>query len=231
MTISAGLPGQTRPVAITATGSIDGAAHRLAMDMDMSNVAAAAGAAGQLGQMTLVEDGTIMYLRASYLSSILPAGKSWMKLDLSRLANGMGESFSALTSVQSDPRVSLQQLRKAGNVVELGPRSVRGVATTRYSVLLDVRAGLGRLDGAAKKLAEQMADRFEAAGHKYVPAYAWIDSSGYLRRFQMSVPDYLGAGTSFSVTADYFDFGGNVSIGVPPESTVADLTDAVGQAR
>ena len=61
---------------------------------------------------------------------------------------------------------------------------------------------------------EQLLDRLEASGSRYVPADAWIDADGYLRRFHMAVPDYLGAGSSMSLTMDMFGFGQPVTIDV-----------------
>ena len=77
---------------------------------------------------------------------------------------------------------------------------------------------------------EQLVDRLEAAGNRYVPADAWIDADGYLRRFSVAIPDYLGTGSSMSLTMDMFGFGDPVTIAVPDASQVADVTGALSQA-
>src|SRR5207245_1918371 len=84
---------------------------------------------------------------------------------------------------------------------------IRGVSTTRYNVLVDLRKGLDKLDGPSRETMEQLVNRLEAAGSRYVPADAWIDSEGYLRRIRLAIPGYLGAGSSFSLTMDMYGFG------------------------
>jgi len=114
-----------------------------------------------------------------------------------------------------------------GNVVEVGPQTIGGVATTRYSVLVDLRKGLEKLDGDRRAAMQEVLDRLEAAGGRYVPADVWIDDNGYLRRFRMEMSNYLGAGSSISLTMKLYDFGSPVDIAVPPAYQVADLTNLV----
>jgi hypothetical protein len=218
------------PVSLTATGAIDSAAQRLELSMDLSKVAVLSGEQGALGRMTIVEDGLVMYMSGGGMSRVLPGGKTWLRVDLSRAASSLGLDLSSLTGGQTDPRTSLAQLREAGNVVEIGPRTVKGVATTRYSVLIDLRQGLDKLDAASRKAMEQLVDRLESSGGRYVPGDAWIDADGYLRRFRMAIPNYLGTGTSFAMTMDLYDFGDQVSIDVPQDWQVADVTDRLSQA-
>jgi hypothetical protein len=224
------MPTAGTPVSLTATGAIDSAAQRLELSMDLSKVAVLSGEQGALGRMTIVEDGLVMYMSGGGLSRVLPGGKTWLRVDLSRAASSLGLDLSSLTGGQTDPRTSLAQLREAGNVVEIGPRTVKGVATTRYSVLIDLRQGLDKLDGASREAMEQLVDRLESSGGRYVPGDAWIDADGYLRRFRMAIPNYLGTGTSFAMTMDLYDFGDQVSIDVPQDWQVADVTDRLPQA-
>jgi hypothetical protein len=224
------MPTVGTPVSLTATGAIDSAAQRLELSMDLSKVAVLSGEQGALGRMTIVEDGLVMYMSGGGMSRVLPGGKTWLRVDLSRAASSLGLDLSSLTGGQTDPRTSLAQLREAGNVVEIGPRTVKGVATTRYSVLIDLRQGLDKLDAASRKAMEQLVDRLESSGGRYVPGDAWIDADGYLRRFRMAIPNYLGTGTSFAMTMDLYDFGDQVSIDVPQDWQVADVTDRLSQA-
>ena len=230
MTMQLQLPTVATPVSIKASGAIDSAAQRLQLTMDLSRVAAAAGKPGALGKMTIIEDGLVMYMTGGGLSRLLPGGKTWARIDLSQAAGSMGLDLSGLTGGQSDPRTTLAQLRGAGNVVKIGPQRVGAVATTRYNVLLDLRKGLGKMDGASRKMMEQVVDRLEAAGGRYVPADAWIDADGYLRRFHLAIPNYLGTGTSLAMTMNLFDFGAHVDVAVPQAWQVADVTDQISQA-
>ena len=224
------VPAAGAPVSLTASGAIDSAAQRLELTMDLSKIAALSGESGALGRMTMVEDGLVMYMSGGGISSLLPAGKTWLRVDLSRAASAIGLDLSGVTGGQSDPRTSLAQLREAGNVVEIGPQTVKGVVTTRYSVLIDLRQGLDKLDAASRRRMEELVDRLEASGGRYVPGDAWIDAAGYLRRFSMAIPNYLGTGTSFALTMDLYGFGDQVSIRVPQEWQVADVTDRLSRA-
>lgn len=229
MTVKLQVPTVATPVAIKASGAIDSAAGRMRLTMNLPRVDGLTGDQGPSGRMTIVEDGLVMYMSGRAFLGALPGGKTWARLDLSRAANAMGLNLSGLTSGQTDPRTSLAQLREAGNVVKIGQQPVRGVATTRYNVLLDLRKGLDKLDGSRRESMEQLVDRLEASGGRYVPTDAWIDADGYLRRVRMAIPNYLGSGSSFSLTMDLFGFGDRVSIELPQEWQVADLTDLLSR--
>jgi hypothetical protein len=58
-----------------------------------------------------------------------------------------------------------------------------------------------------------------------VPAQAWIDGGGYLRRMRISEPNYLGLGAAFTLQLDLTDIGTAFSIRLPPENAVADATN------
>jgi len=228
MTVSLQVPGAPGTIALGATGAIDSSAHRLAMSMDLSKIAALTGSSAMPKRMRMVEDGTVIYMTGDGLSRVLPGGKSWARLDLARAASQVGADVSGLTGGQTDPRASLAQLRKAGNVVRIGPQLVRGVATTRYNVLVDLGRGVDGLEGSAREAMKQLVQRLEAAGTRYVPADAWVDADGYLRRFRIAIPGYFGAGSSFGLSMDMYGFGDPVSIAVPDPAEVSDLTGSLG---
>jgi hypothetical protein len=222
------VPGAASDVSFGATGAVDSATDRMAMTIDLSRAAALAGNAGVPGKMSVVEDGTVMYLTGDGFARFLPGGKTWMRIDLAQAANRLGLDVSGLAGGQTDPRASLAQLRKAGNVVRMGAQTIKSVATTRYNVLVDLGKGVGALHGQARDAMEQLVKRLEAAGTRYVPADAWVDADGFVRRFRIAIPGYFGAGTSFGLTMDMYGFGDPVSIAAPDPSQVADLTSALG---
>jgi hypothetical protein len=209
-----------------ADGRIDTAAQRFAFTLDATDPSAPGGRL----RLDVVRDGSAMYLAGGGLERVLPGGKRWLRVDLARAASLAGLDASGLTNPQSDPRTTLAQLREAGNVVEVGPATVDGVPTTRYSVLLDLRSGIDRLDAASRERMDAYVDLLERAGGRYVPADAWIDGDGYLRRMHMTISNYLGSGGSFELTTDFSDFGVPVAIAVPAAADAADLTDRLGAA-
>jgi len=229
MDVKLQMPSLATAMPITIYGAIDSSAQRMKLSMDLSKAADLAGQPGALGPMEIVEDGLVMYMSGRAFVGVLPGGKTWARVDLSRMAAASGFDLSALTAGPTDPRTSLAQLREAGNVVKIGPQRIGGVATTRYSVLVDLRQGLDKLDGAQRDAMKLLLKRLESAGGRYVPADAWIDADGYLRRFRMTIPHYLGSGSSFSITMNLFGFGEPVAIEVPPASQVADFTELLSK--
>ena len=227
MHMNMSVPGLAENLSLVADGAVDSKANRLELSMDLSRMAALAGQPGALGRVTIVEDGLVMYMNADAFLRVLPGGKSWVRLDLPHAASKMGLDLSSLTGGQSDPRTTLAQLRGAGNVIRVGQQTIKRVATTRYNVLLDLNKGLDRLEGSERDAMKQILGKLEAAGSRYVPADAWIDADGYLRRFRVAIPNYLGTGSSFALTMDLFDFGANLSIPIPSAAEVMDLTGAV----
>lgn len=215
--------GQSVPM--TMSGAVDTAANRLALGIDASKAAALGGDGAGVGRMTMVEDGLVMYMSGEAVTGRLPGGKAWVRIDLSKAASALGVDLSNMTGGQSDPRTSLEQLKEAGNVVEVGHDTIDGVDTTRYSVLVDMRKGLDTVKGAEREALQQLVDRLEQAGGRYVPADVWVDGDGYLRRFHMAMSNYLGSGSSFTLTMKLSAFGEPVAIAVPPADQVADLTD------
>jgi len=218
------VPGATGAVSLGGRGAVDSSTHRMAMTIDLSRIAALGGGSAVPRRIGMVEDGAVIYMTGDGLSRILPGGKTWLRLDLARAADRLGLDVSGLTGGQTDPRASLAQLRKAGNVVRIGAQTIKGVATTRYNVLVDLGKGVEGLDGSARETMKELVQRLEAAGTRYVPADAWVDADGYLRRFRVAIPGYFGAGTSFALTMDMYGFGDPVSIPLPDASQVADLT-------
>jgi len=211
------------PVSLTAKVAIDGAAKRMQMTMDFSKLSS-----GRLGRLTMIEDATDMYIGGDGLADVLPAGKRWAKVDLRQMSARMGLDLSALMSGQSDPRTSLAQLRDAGEVVRVGPETIDGIDTTRYSVFLHLRDGLDRLEGPARDAMKTIVDRLEAEGHGVLPADAWVDGAGYLRRLRLDFPGFAGTGSTFAMTMDLSAFGEAFTVPLPAAAEVADVTGTLG---
>jgi len=109
-------------VTVDGTGDYDNAGKRGSMHADFS-------AGGLSGTLDEVLNGTTIYLQSPLLTSNLPQGKTWLKLDL-RKAAPKGVDLSALTT-QSPTRL-LSQLQASGNVTKVGDETINGTATTHY---------------------------------------------------------------------------------------------------
>ena len=92
-------------------------------------------AGGLSGTLDEVLNGTTIYLQSPLLTSNLPKGKTWLKLDLQKAAP-KGVDLSALTT--QSPTKLLSQLQAAGNVTKVGDETINGTATTHYRAKLDL---------------------------------------------------------------------------------------------
>lgn len=213
------------PLNIVASGEGDFSARRLRMTMDMSGVPEGA------GEIEMILDGTLMYLRMPFLEGILPEGVGWISADLEELGRETGVELSELAQLgRSDPTTMLDTLRGASEGVEVVEEGVdvRGTATTHFRATIRVATAI---DQAPEEARDQVRELFEQAGvPDSYPVDVWIDDDGLPRRLRTSfeaTPE--GAGTiSQSVTTEFFDFGAEVDVSPPPADETVDLSQ-IGQ--
>ena len=98
---------------VTGRGGFDNANHRGSFHLDVS----------EYGSFDLVVDGRTAYVKAPFLKTFLPAGKTWLKLD--------GANVSA-KAVPQDPKRALARLKKLADVEVVGDETIDGVTTTHY---------------------------------------------------------------------------------------------------
>jgi hypothetical protein len=180
-----------------------------AMEMDASG-----GPGSPVPETQTVVVGGKMYIK-------VPAGlgaavtKPWMSLTLGG-GSGLGSSMAS----GMDPRVMLQELQAVtGGLTVLDHETIDGVDTTHYHGRIDparVMAKAGGGGGAA--MAKHVG---------IIPIDIWVDGQGRLVRQQTSVSGLQGLSDSGSaptgdvtVTIDYTDLGGPVSITAPPADQV-----------
>jgi hypothetical protein len=205
VTLKGSLTVGTTLVTIDGTGNFDNSKRLGSMHADFS-------AGGLSGTLDEVLNGTTIYLQSPLLTSNLPEGKTWLKLDLQKAAP-KGVDLSALTT-QSPTRL-LSQLQAAGNVTKVGDETINGTATTHYR---------GKLDRS--KLPEVAA----LANATYGPVDIWIGKDdGYVHRIHTAYTIKVASATAQSIaaTVDFSDFGKSVSVSVPAASATVDGT---GQA-
>jgi hypothetical protein len=151
--------------------------------------------------------GTTIYMRSKAFSGTLPEGKSWVKLDVEKLAKEAGAG-SLREARQGTPTEPLKFLREAGKTTKVGPDRVAGVATTKYHTVVDAERA---------KLADEL-------GTKRFPVDVWIDRKGLVRKisFDVSPPDPNKA-AKFVYVLD--GFGPTIEVEPPPADTTVDLSD------
>lgn len=151
----------------------------------------------------------------------LPGGAHWIRAVPGDL--GVDESEGRSLGSQ-DPSDGLQFLSAVRDARRIGPATVRGEATTRYRVSIDLRRMLDLLQHVSKAMAPQLAEGLRTLQqHQDVsalPGSVWIDGSGRVRRFEYTMPVTPAAGPPVRIVSDleYFDFGAAVQA-TPPDAS------------
>ena len=224
---------------MVATGAIDRAAEQMQMELDMGSMFEALAAAegeplppGFSEPWEMVADGSTFYLRAPIFE--LAGVDGWLSMtpeDLGTSAGAMGFGGGAYDFTQT-----LEALRGAAGEPEVvGEEDVRGVATTRYRLDLDLAEAIA---SAPEEQREQLEAAFEQMGGSadlaagVIPVEAWVDEDDLPRRIRMDMTSMLrtmGQGEgSVTMTMDFFDFGDDVAIEVPSADEVTSFREAMG---
>lgn len=154
----------------------------------------------------------------------LPGNKTWLEFDLKKMSKqALGGSLAQLQS--QDPAQTLAFLRSIEKVTESGHAVVRGVDTTKYRVLVDL-----------KKLAEESGKADRAALRRFrqlsaddtLPTTVWLDAKDRIRRMRMAM-DFEnpnnGRQVSMKITMDIFAFGSPVDVEAPPKQKTISFTE------
>ena len=192
------------------------------------------------GRVEMRYDQTVIYLRMPQLQTMLPQGKSWLRLDLEAAAKGAG--LGTLDQIRGqDPTQLLAYLESLDAKPTLvGRARVRGVPTTHYrarvSLKKAVEEGLKGLPDAKRRAAErELRATMESVGAETMPVDAWIDGDGRVRRLKTTYSLRLpaaqgGATTSIATAVDFFDFGVDVAVKAPPAAATFDATQFASAA-
>jgi hypothetical protein len=218
-------------VRMTGDGVMDAAGRRARFEYDIGGVPGL-----DDGQMHQILDKYVMYMQVPALESELPDGKSWIKLDLRKATREFGLDIAQLgQSSGSDAARTLDQLRATGDVEKEGEEEVRGVETTHYRAVVDLRKYPELVPRADRAEAERGIEALiEQTGESEIPTEVWVDGRNLVRRMrqqmEMRAPD--GGTAEMDFTVELFDFGTVVRVGPPPADEVYDVTElAAEQAR
>ena len=169
------------------------------------------------------QHGLVMYMRSA-MFRMVPAG-TWVKMDLGKLAKKEGYDLGALMNAnQADPSEALKMLMASSHARPLGKERVRGVATTHYAFQID----FDKVVHDSKALAQFKS----VTGVSSVPAEAWVDALGRVRKLtvQMSMGAQLGTPMTMTMTEELYDFGVRTDIEPPSGSMVTDISDLAGSS-
>jgi hypothetical protein len=224
---------QGKTVRLRGSGAIAGKSSELSFDLGpLLRQARASGLSPALAlpsggstvakEIFLEQDGDyVLYVRLGLLSSQLPGGERWVKLDISKLGKAAGVDLEQLLSgsqLQPSDVLSLLMSNDA-KVRKLGPATVGGAVTTHYRVTVDVAKALQET-GIASPLVAGTAAKLPA-----LPADVWIGKDGLVRRVHVSYGvAHSGKRVHVAMTINLVDHGAHVSITAPPSSSVFDAT-------
>lgn len=218
--------GPSQSFAITGSGYAGQGGHAVKMSMNFSGIPGATGLpTGGQGVEAVFLYPTV-YMRLPFLSDKLPEGKSWLKIDMSKVVKATGSTPvpQALDIGQVDPTQFLQYLKaSSGNIQRLGSEKLYGVSTTHYQATLQLADVLKRLPPESRAAARPLLQHVGNAGA--IPIGVWIDGKGRVRKIQMSLniagPTASGSAT---VTVGYTAYGPVPPVSPPAEGEVFNLT-------
>jgi len=227
------IKGRGKVVRLHGTGAIDGTSaemsFRLGSLLGLAGIPSAVKAKlahGSMKEVALEENGDyVIYLRLGFLSSQLPGGMQWIKLDVTKLGKSAGLDLSKVMSgSQLQPADLLSMLEADGaKVKKVGSATVDGVATTHYRVTINTAKALqskGLTDPLLKALAKQM---------KTVSQNVWIDKDSLVRRVAVQYSPRVAGVPRMAMTMDISDYGAHLTIAAPPSDEVFDATQLAQQ--
>ena len=237
-------PGADEPFAFTGDGAFDATANRASLTIDMSSFASllgglfpgAAGAGGpdlddpDAWKIEALQDGFVMYMRFAAVANQLPAGKSWVRLDLRKAGSTQGIDLEQLQRfTNSGPREMLDYLRAvSGGIETVGTEDLRGVETTHYYAIVDLlRYEKLAPPAEREKLRSLVGEVVEQSGIGKIPVDVWVDELGLVRKLAMAF-SATQPGTTEQATAsmsfELYDYGTEVEIELPPAAQVVEAS-------
>ncbi|HLH47204.1 MAG TPA: hypothetical protein VKV25_08595 [Acidimicrobiales bacterium] len=214
--------GNGQDVTFGGSGGVDFATHDYEMAMRVPAV----------GTMRLIQTGGMIYLRMpASARGQLPAGKSWISVDLEKVSEArFGRSLGQLGAFSNDdPTQVLSQLSGVSSrISRVGSGTVGGVRVTEYRADVDLAKVVARVRARAGARAAQAVQAEEHSLHaRTLPVTVWIDSQHLVRRMDFSVPmtvASVGQTYQLSLRMDFSRYGAPLHITAPPAASVQDMT-------
>src|SRR5215217_943286 len=229
--------GASQALTMPGKGFVDSSGEHMVLDMDMSALKKAAGKEVDLEGAENVRaayDYPVMYMRWPALASRIEFGKSWIKIDYSKILGEAGVDMSLFDAENYNPSQQLRFLRAAGGKVErLGDEDIRGMHTVHYKGEVDIRRYPDLVPPAERAQARRSAEKLtKLTGDPVDPVEVWIGDDGLVRRMRTSWDQEVGKMTATrEETIDYVSFGKRFAIKPPPKKDTVDLTRYVLEGK
>jgi len=172
---------------------------------------------GRSAQVTEILTGRALYASGSLVNS--PAGKPWVKIDLSALKGTAAASVTPLIhSLQSSNlRDQTELLTVATNTRAAGTQTIDGVPTTEYAGSLNAAEAQQALPAG---LRTALAPQLQPLGNNTISFHIWIDGQNDVRKFTDVV---TVNGETVHATATITALNQPVHVTLPPASQTATL--------
>lgn len=237
MTMTMTMTAMGESFAITAEGGFAGDQATFTMDFGqlLGGIGGTAGEEVPPGfdePMTIVVDGTTTYLDVPMLA-LLTGTDGWLSVtpeDMGVAGDSLGLGFGAT----GNPAELVESLRGISeDVEELGHEEVRGVATTRYRVVVDLAAAAAELPAEAREAYEQ---QVRSLGVATLPFEVWVSDAGLVHRMALDFADLvdqvpeedLDGFESGELVVELYDYGADIDIVVPDPSEVTPFAEVMG---
>jgi hypothetical protein len=224
VTVSAG----GRQLAMTGRGTFGRDMGEMEMDMGglmggLGGLLGGSGGSPTMKAVYLTEDGDpVVYINLGFLSSFLPGGKTWVRLDVEKAGKAAGVDVNQLMGgAGQNPSDWLALLRAQGDFSKVGTETLNGVETTHYHGTVDLRKAVENSPAA-----DAMKRLLDLGAPSAYPIDVWVDDQGYIRQYESSYDETVGGNTMSTTTkVDMSDYGAQVDISAPPADEVFDATE------
>jgi len=220
------LPGGAGELKMTGEGVVDGETQQ--GRLTLKAISAPSGVSKQSLGQEIVFDKLVLYLRSPVFAAALDDGKKWLKIDLEKAGKAAGIDLASLTQSGQDPSQSLKLLKAvSGDIAEVGKEDVRGVSTTHYKATIDLNKYPDTVPAKDREAARATVKTLtKALGGTKTPVEFWIDEDDLVRRYGQTLKIDTGGGQSaIKQTIDYYDYGAEVDVTIPPADEVQDFSD------
>jgi hypothetical protein len=182
------------------------------------------GSSGEMKVITTTEDGhAVVYANVPAAANVLPGGMAWIKADVDKAASMAGGDASQLLGLSGQsPAKTLELLGEAGTVTQVGTDTIDGAAVTHYRVTVDLVQALEQQGVPAATVQALIATGTSTE----LPIDVWIGvDDGYVHRIKLAYDSTVnGQSVAAQMTMTMSDWGTDVSIDVPPDDQVFDVT-------
>jgi len=158
-----------------------------------------------------------LYLKWSFLSTLMHSNKQWIKISLSSLNSSSGMNITSLFNQFSNngPLTQDTMLAGATHVRTVGTGTVAGVPVTEYTGTVSIDKGLAALDPSTRASLSKILSQAGIGTAKFT---IWVDGQHLVRK---SVVTEAGDAMSETITTTITSINQPVSVQVPPDSQVA----------